>query len=207
MSAIFKREFNAYFSSPIGYVFIAMFYCLSGFFFFLDNLAVGSAELRYVYSMLFTCSALLMPILTMRMLSEDMRQKTDQVLLTAPIGLFSLLMGKFLAALLVYVIAISITLVYALVLSVFVSLNWAVIISSYFGILLLGAALIAVGMFISSLMPTTSLQNLIMGLSMADHYGNFTMGILDFADAFFFLSIIALFIFLTSRVLEKRRWG
>lgn len=111
MSAIFKREFNAYFSSPIGYVFIAMFYCLSGFFFFLDNLAVGSAELRYVYSMLFTCSALLMPILTMRMLSEDMRQKTDQVLLTAPIGLFSLLMGKFLAALLVYVIAISITLV------------------------------------------------------------------------------------------------
>ena len=135
-------------------------------------------------------------------------------------------MGKFLAALLVYVIAISITLAYALVLSVFVSLNWAVIISSYFGILLLGAALIAVGMFISSLtesqlvaaivtivvdvaslMPTTSLQNLIMGLSMADHYGNFTMGILDFADAFFFLSIIALFIFLTSRVLEKRRWG
>ena len=230
MSAIFKREFNAYFSSPIGYVFIAMFYCLSGFFFFLDNLAVGSAELRYVYSMLFTCSALLMPILTMRMLSEDKRQKTDQVLLTAPIGLFSLLMGKFLAALLVYVIAISITLAYALVLSVFVSLNWAVIISSYFGILLLGAALIAVGMFISSLtesqlvaivvdvalllvdslaslMPTTSLQNLIMGLSMADHYGNFTMGILDFADAFFFLSIIALFIFLTSRVLEKRRWG
>ena len=220
MSAIFKREFNAYFSSPIGYVFIAMFYCLSGFFFFLDNLAVGSAELRYVYSMLFTCSALLMPILTMRMLSEDKRQKTDQVLLTAPIGLFSLLMG--------------ITLAYALVLSVFVSLNWAVIISSYFGILLLGAALIAVGMFISSLtesqlvaaivtivvdvalllvdslaslMPTTSLQNLIMGLSMADHYGNFTMGILDFADAFFFLSIIALFIFLTSRVLEKRRWG
>ena len=175
-----------------------------------------------------------MPILTMRMLSEDMRQKTDQVLLTAPIGLFSLLLGKFLAALLVYVIAISITLVYALVLSVFVSLNWAVIISSYFGILLLGASLIAVGMFISSLtesqlvaaivtvvvdvalllvdalasvMPTTGLQNLIMGLSMSDHYGNFTMGILDFADAFFFLSIIALFIFLTSRVLEKRRWG
>ena len=215
------------------FMFLSIFETLC-FFFFLDNLAVGSAELRYVYSMLFTCSALLMPILTMRMLSEDKRQKTDQVLLTAPIGLFSLLMGKFLAALLVYVIAISITLAYALVLSVFVSLNWAVIISSYFGILLLGAALIAVGMFISSLtesqlvaaivtivvdvalllvdslaslMPTTSLQNLIMGLSMADHYGNFTMGILDFADAFFFLSIIALFIFLTSRVLEKRRWG
>ena len=167
-----------------------------------------------------------MTILTMRMLSEDKRQKTDQVLLTAPISLFGLLMGKFFAALLVYVIAISITLVYALVLSV--------IISSYFGILLLGAALIAVGMFISSLtesqlvaaivsividvalllvdslatlMPTASLQNLVKGLSMSDHYGNFTMGILDFADAFFFLSIIALFIFLTSRVLEKRRWG
>ena len=59
---------------------------------------------------------------------------------------------------------------------------------------------------LATLMPTASLQNLVKGLSMADHYGNFTMGILDFADAFFFLSIIALFIFLTSRVLENRRW-
>ena len=234
MLAIFKREFNSYFTSPIGYVFIAMFYFISGIFFFLYNLAAASAELRYVYSMLFTCSALLMPILTMRMLSEDKRQKTDQILLTSPVSLTGLLMGKFLAAFLVYVIAVSITLVYALVLSVFVSLNWAVIVSSYVGILLLGAALIAVGMFISSLtesqlvaaivtvvvdlglllvdslasvMPNTTLQNAVLSLSMSDRYGNFTMGILDFADTFFFLSVIALFIFLTGRVLEKRRWG
>ncbi|MBR6607640.1 MAG: ABC transporter permease [Oscillospiraceae bacterium] len=234
MLAIFKREFNSYFTSPIGYVFIAMFYFISGIFFFLYNLAAASAELRYVYSMLFTCSALLMPILTMRMLSEDKRQKTDQILLTSPVSLTGLLMGKFLAAFLVYVIAVSITLVYALVLSVFVSFNWAVIISSYVGILLLGAALIAVGMFISSLtesqlvaaivtvvvdlglllvdslasvMPNTTLQNAVLSLSMSDRYGNFTMGILDFADTFFFLSVIALFIFLTGRVLEKRRWG
>ena len=120
------------------------------------------------------------------------------------------------------------------VLSVFVSFNWAVIVSSYVGILLLGAALIAVGMFISSLtesqlvaaivtvvvdlglllvdslasvMPNTTLQNAVLSLSMSDRYGNFTMGILDFADTFFFLSVIALFIFLTGRVLEKRRWG
>jgi len=234
MLAIFKREFNSYFTSPIGYVFIAMFYFISGIFFFLYNLAAASAELRYVYSMLFTCSALLMPILTMRMLSEDKRQKTDQILLTSPVSLTGLLMGKFLAAFLVYVIAVSITLVYALVLSVFVSFNWAVIVSSYVGILLLGAALIAVGMFISSLtesqlvaaivtvvvdlglllvdslaslMPNTTLQNAVLSLSMSDRYGNFTMGILDFADTFFFLSVIALFIFLTGRVLEKRRWG
>lgn len=234
MLAIFKREFNSYFTSPIGYVFIAMFYFISGIFFFLYNLAAASAELRYVYSMLFTCSALLMPILTMRMLSEDKRQKTDQILLTSPVSLTGLLMGKFLAAFLVYVIAVSITLVYALVLSVFVSFNWAVIVSSYVGILLLGAALIAVGMFISSLtesqlvaaivtvvvdlglllvdslasvMPNTTLQKAVLSLSMSDRYGNFTMGILDFADTFFFLSIIALFIFLTGRVLEKRRWG
>ena len=81
MSAIFKREFNAYFSSPIGYVFIAMFYCLSGFFFFLDNLAVGSAELRYVYSMLFTCSALLMPILTMRDTRRTIKSISSSVIL------------------------------------------------------------------------------------------------------------------------------
>lgn len=234
MTAIFKREFSAYFSSPLGYVFIAMFYALCGVFFFLENLAQGTSELRYVYSMLFTFSAILMPVLTMRMVSEDMRLKTDQVLLTAPIGLISLIMGKFLAALLVYVIGISITLVFALVLSAVTTINWAVIISSFFGILLLGAALIAVGMFISSLtesqlvaaiitvvvdilllltdsiasiMPTASLQKMVLNLSLAEHYGNFTMGILDIADTFFFLSIIAIFVFLTMRVLEKRRWG
>lgn len=234
MTAIFKREFSAYFSSPLGYVFIAMFYALSGVFFFLENLAQGSAELRYVYSMLFTFSALLMPILTMRMISEDKRLKTDQILLTAPVGLFGIIMGKFLAALMVYVIAISITLVFALVLSSMVALNWAVVLSSYLGILLLGAALIAVGMFISSLtesqlvaaivtivvdilllltdslasiMPTTSLQTFVLRLSLADHYSHFTMGIFDIADAFFFLSIIAIFSFLTMRVLEKKRWS
>ena len=233
MLSIFKREFNSYFTNPMGYVFLAVFYFFSGMYFSMI-LKYNTTDITVVFSYLFQVLMFIIPLLCMRLMSDEKRQKTDQVLLTAPIGLFSLLMGKFLAALLVYVIAISITLVYALVLSVFVSLNWAVIISSYFGILLLGAALIAVGMFISSLtesqlvaaivsivvdvalllvdslaslMPTASLQNLILGLSMSDHYGNFTMGILDFADVFFFLSIVALFIFLTSRVLEKRRWG
>ena len=113
MSAIFKREFNAYFTSPIGYVFIAMFYCLSGFFFFLDNLAVGSAELRYVYSMLFTCSALLMPILTMRLMSEDRRQKVDQALLTAPVSLTSIVLGKFFAALALFAIGFAPTVIFS----------------------------------------------------------------------------------------------
>ena len=60
---------------------------------------------------------------------------------------------------------------------------------------------------LASVMPNTTLQNAVLSLSMSDRYGNFTMGILDFADTFFFLSVIALFIFLTGRVLEKRRWG
>ena len=234
MKAVLRHELSSCFTNLSGYVFGAFLLLFAGIYTMVYNLQSATTNFEYVLGSMSFVFLVIVPILTMRMLSEDMRQKTDQVLLTAPIGLFSLLLGKFLAALLVYVIAISITLVYALVLSVFVSLNWAVIISSYFGILLLGASLIAVGMFISSLtesqlvaaivtvvvdvalllvdalasvMPTTGLQNLIMGLSMSDHYGNFTMGILDFADAFFFLSIIALFIFLTSRVLEKRRWG
>ena len=90
MLAILRREFSAYFRSPIGYIYLAVFYIFSGFFFFTNNLYSGYSSITGVYSSLFSIIMFLIPILTMRLMSEDKKQKTDQALLTAPISLFSL---------------------------------------------------------------------------------------------------------------------
>ncbi|WP_312644953.1 ABC transporter [Hydrogenoanaerobacterium sp.] len=234
MSAVLRREFGAYFTSPIGYVFISVFYLFSGFFFFTYNLYGNTTDMRALFSALFNIVIFLIPILTMRLMSEDKKLKTDQALLTAPISLLGLVMGKYLAALLVYLVAISSTMLIALTISVMAMPDWAMIVGHFIGIFLLGAALIAIGMFISSLTenqviaavggfcvgfvlilidsltPIVSqkfLKLFVTNISFYNRYQDFTLGILNFADVVFFLSIAVLFIFLTIRVLDKRRWS
>ncbi|MEG2295556.1 MAG: ABC transporter permease subunit, partial [Oscillospiraceae bacterium] len=151
MLAIFKREIYTYFTTPIGYVFLAIFYLLSGYFFLALCLLYDTSDLTYVFAQLFTVIIFLVPILTMRLFSEDLRNKTDQLLLTSPISLFSLVMGKYLSALTVYTIGISCVFVYSGVIASFTPPAWPMIIGNFLGLFLLGAALIAIGMFISSL--------------------------------------------------------
>ena len=98
MFAIFKRELKAYFTSPLGYVFLAIFYAFSGLFFYIFSLSVGSTDISSVFLMMFIVLMVFVPLLTMRLLSEDKKQKTDQLILTAPVSLLSIVMGKFLAA-------------------------------------------------------------------------------------------------------------
>ena len=119
MFAIFRRELRSYFTSPIAYIYIAVFYALASFYFFGTALLSNSTNLSYVFSYLFTISMFLIPILTMRLLSEDKKYKTDQALLTAPISLLSLVLGKYLAALFVYFIGIAITLVFGVIIAAF----------------------------------------------------------------------------------------
>ncbi len=233
MLAIFKREFNAYFTSPIGYIFLGAFYLFSGFFFMTGPLYASSTDLSMIFSSLFSVFMFIIPILTMRLMSEDRRSKTDQALLTAPISLTGLVVGKFLAAFAVLFIAILITLLYAMVISAFASPDWAVFMGHFIGIILLGGALIAIGMFISSLTESmvvaaiisflvmvfltlvdslsmltswSFLSSLLTSLSLYTHYRDFTLGMLNFANIIFFLSIMAVFIFFTIRVLDRRRW-
>ena len=234
MFAIFRRELKNYFSSPIAYIYIAVFYALASFYFFGTSLLANSTNLSYIFSSLFTISIFMIPILTMRLLSEDQKYKTDQALLTAPVSLLAIVMGKYLAALMVYLIGILITLVFAVIVATFTIPDWAVIFGHFIGLFLLGAALIAIGTFISSLtenqviaavggfaagfalMLIDSLssltqnpfwQNLISGISFTSRYQSFTVGVLDFSDIIFFLSICTAFIFFTVRVFEKRRWA
>ena len=234
MLAILRREFSAYFRSPIGYIYLAVFYIFSGFFFFTNNLYSGYSSITGVYSSLFSIIMFLIPILTMRLMSEDKKQKTDQALLTAPISLFSLVMGKFLAALCVFCMGLAVTLVYAFVIAIFTTVAWSVVFGNLIVTILLATALIAIGMFISTLtenqviaavggfavmlflmlidnlknvVTNTLLQKIVTGVSFYERYTGFVMGKFNYADAVFYLSVAAIFIFLTIRVIERRRWS
>ena len=117
MSAIYKRELRGYFTNPIGYVFIAVLLFFEGMQFYTVLANGSSAYFTTIYGSIFTWCMMLIPILTMRLLSEDKKQKTDQALLTAPVSLGGLVFGKFLAAFTVYAIVILFTLIPAFIIS------------------------------------------------------------------------------------------
>lgn len=233
MVAIMKRELSAYFSSAIGYIFLAVYYLFSGLF-FQATLASNTGNMSMIFGNMFTIILFLTPILTMRLWSEEKKQKTDQALFTAPVKLLPVTLGKYFAALIVFIISLAINLVYAMVISFFTAPEWSVILGNMVGLFLLGAALIAIGMFISALtenqviaavggfgvaffvmlmdalptiIPGDFFLKLITNLSFNNHYKEFSYGILNLTDVIFFLSVIVLFVFLTVRVFEKKRWG
>ena len=233
MLAVLRREMSNYFTSPIGYIFLAVFYFFSGMF-FANVLAYNSTDITNVFSGLFTVLMFIIPLLTMRSMSAEKKQKTDQLLLTSPIKLGSLVIGKFLAAFLIYCIALVITVIYSIILAAFETPEWSVVIGNIFGALLLGAALIAIGVFISALtenqliaaigsfavmmfimmidsfatlIPVEFISNILLKISFMTRYTDFVSGILNFANVLFFLSIAVIFNFLTVRVLEKKRWS
>jgi len=232
MLAILKRELNAYFDSPLGYVFVAAYYLFAGYFFFNYNLYGNSTDMRSLFDMLFTVTIFLIPILTMRLMSEDRKTKTDQLLFMAPVTTFAIVMAKLLAAVLIYLTAISITLVMAVVMSVYAVPEWPVILGHFIGLFLLGTAFISVGLFISALTENqiiaavggfcvgfflmlldtigaaishSVLSGLLTDMSFQTRYQNFTLGIFDFSDVVFFISVTALFAFFTFCAFEKRR--
>ena len=234
MSAIFKREFKSFFTTPLGYVILIIFNVFSGIYFWFGTLYSNTVDMAYVFSGFTMVLLSAIPILTMRLLSEERRQKTDQALLTAPVSLFSIVFSKFLAALLLYVIGISVTLVYSVVLAFIAQPTWSYILGNYLGLLLLGASMLAVGIFISSitenqlvaaivsyaamffllmsdtianLFPVDFISTLFYYLSFQTRYDSFVAGIVSVDNVMFFVSITAIFVFLTTRVLEKRRWS
>jgi ABC-2 type transport system permease protein len=234
MLAIFKRELKSYFTSPLGYLIVAAMTLFEGLF-FMYMFAAGYAEIEYVLSSMLTFVMFAVPVLTMRLFSEERKQKTDQVLLTAPVSLWGIVSGKFFAALAVYAIAFIPTLIFQIILtSKLESLNWLLYIGSLLGIMLYGAALIAICMFISSLTESqvvSAVLSLVVSLALAmidtfatmtgsqwlmkavvhvsfmGRYNTFYGGLLDFSNVIFFASIAFFFMFLTLRMLEKKRWS
>ncbi|MCQ2459293.1 MAG: ABC transporter permease subunit [Ruminococcus sp.] len=151
MSAIYRREMGAFFTSGVAYVFLTVFYLISGIFFYNEVLLSGSTDVSPMFASMFIIILFLIPILTMKLLSEEKKNKTDQGLLTAPVSLWDIVLGKYFAALTLFIIAESIIFVYAIILSALGNVVWQTLLGNYFAMLFLGAAFIAVGLFISSL--------------------------------------------------------
>lgn len=233
MRAIFLRELSSYFISPVGFVYLAAFYALAGYEYSIIILS-GGADLSYEFSFLYTITLLMTPVLTMRLMSEDRKQKTDQILFSAPVTLTEIVAGKYFSAVTVYLMGIAITLLHAAALSPYAEVNWMIVLGNLVGIAFMGMAAIAIGMFISaqtenqiiaaiggfaSMLLVISLNSIagvikfeplrkvLNSLSFYSRYHNLTMGIFRVSDLVFFISFSAIFFFLTTRVLEKRRWG
>lgn len=233
MLAIFKKDIRSYFITPIGYVFLAIFYAIAGYYFFGYQLYAGSTDFSNLFSTLFTLVIFITPILTMKMFSEEKRHKTDQGLLTAPISITKIVLGKYFAAVVVFLLAMSITLVFFGIVSTKGTVETAVFAGHFIGMFLLGSAFCAVGMFVSvltdsqviaaigtmgfgifflviepigSMLGNRMVEKICTYLSFNNHYLDFTKGLLNIADVVFFVSIAILFNFLTIRFLDKKRF-
>ena len=234
MLAIFKRELRAYFTSPLGYVFLAIFYAFSGIFFWMFSLEMGTTDLSTAFLLMFIVLMVFVPLLTMRLLSEDKKQKTDQLTLTAPISLFGIVMGKFLAAYAIFAAGVAVMPVYGFVMSSFAKVSWLPIWGNTLGILLLGGIFVSGGLFISALtenqmiaaigsffinlmvllldtligmIPSGIVKTVLGSISIYSRYAEITNGIFSLSSVIFFLSVTFIFLFLTVRVLEKKRWA
>jgi ABC-2 type transport system permease protein len=201
-------------------------------------LGYGSADISSVFAMMFFVLMVFVPLLTMRLFSEEQKLGTDRLLLTSPVNLGGLVLGKFFAALIVFALSTLVLPFYGVMLSIFTEVNWASVWGNYVGLLLLGAVYIAIGMLVSSLtenqmiaavggfflnlvtfiltplsdavsdssLPLGFLANALKYLSVYDRFTEFTLGIFDFANILFFISFAAVFLFLTVRSVDGRRW-
>ncbi len=235
MGAVFRRELKAYFTSPIAYIFIAVFYLYTSTYFVNYNLYFGTTDMATAFNSAFTIMMIMLPLLTMRLFTEERRQKTDQCLLTAPINLFSIVMGKFFAAVCIFLCAMAIYVPYVIVLVALAgSVAWATVIGNMAALLLLGASFIAIGLFVSAMtenqvvaavgsfiiiiffymidmlagiVQVEWLKKIMVALGFYTRYAEFSTGLFSIPSALFFVSIIFIFCFLTVRALEKRRWA
>jgi len=234
MKAIFQREFRAYFQTPVGYIFIGMFLAISGYFFAVANLLPKSPDLGAVLSNMLLMFLFLIPILTMRLLSEERNSKTDQLLLTSPVSVRDIVLGKFAAAAAIYLVTLFITLLYLLVLGIHGQPAYAKIFCNYLGFVLIGFSFISVGLFVSSLTQSqasaamatfaallllyalewsqgvihnTVLVAVINCLSITKWYSEFELGVLSVPAIIYYLSFTAVFLLLTIHAVDRRRWN
>ncbi len=237
MVAIFKRDFRSFFNSLLGYVYVGAFIFVMNLMFVMQSVLSGISSLAGVFSFMLVVLMFTTPILTMRSFSEEFKLKTDQLLLTSPVKLFDIVIGKFLAAISVFGFVMVLTLLWVLTINIYGTPNSAEILGNYFSMFCVAGFYIAVGIFISSLtenqliaalgtlgtfvamflldMATTSLAGALPSfmlralqfISIFNRYGKITSGLLDIADIMFFVTGAFLFLFLSLRVLEKKRWS
>ena len=256
MLAIYRKEMRSYFINPIGYIYLGVFLVFSALLCCYTTIISGSYDTSSYFTFLILTFLILSPILTMRLFAEERKLRTEQLLLTAPVTITGMVMGKYLAALTMYVGGILISCINFLPLYIIAKQENAdnatslthigpitgEIVGSVIAVILLGAALIAVGTLISALtenqlsaavitigviavMVLLNVFNLLTDsdgqpligsyivrsvidwISVISRFSNFSNGIFDYAALLYYASIAFVFLFLTVRVYEKRRWG
>ena len=255
--AIFRREMGSYFVSPIAYIVIGLFLLVTGYLFSgtladviqgvmqmqmraaqsgspPQDIDVPSYVVRGFVGTLAFMTLLLTPMMTMGVYAEERRRGTMEMLMTSPITELQIVLGKYLASLCFYVVMLAPTLVYHFVMGMFSDppLQWKIIWASYLGVFLLGAMLLALGSFISSLTEnqivaviatfvlfillwvmnagansaSESYGDVLKYFSILQHYQDFAQGVIDTTNVIFYLSGIVLGLFLTLRSLDSMRW-
>lgn len=234
MKAIFKREFRAYFTSMPGYVFLSIFLFLSGYMFWGNNIYGSSASMVWYFASMVSAVVFIIPVLTMRLFSEDRKTKTDQLLITAPISIWEMVLGKYFAALATFLVGIAVTLLYPLVMSFYGKVPFAENTSAYIGFILFCGSIISIGAFMSALtesqvialistygaiiltivmdwaaqnVANAVIAKILLWLSPIEKFTDFTLGVLNIESIIYYISLAAVFLFLTVRVFEKRRWS
>lgn len=246
MFAIYKKELRSFFINPIGYVFVGAFLGLAALLCCYTTILSGSYDTTTYFTLMLAVVSILIPLLTMRLFAEERKLRTEQLLLTAPVTVTGMVLGKFLAALTLYggsllVSCINFIPLYAVAAAErgAQAYNYHIgpvtgqIAGNLVGVLLLGAAIIALGTFVSALTEnqlaaaviTISVIALLLGvglvgslvnnyavrvvaswISIYSRFGNFQNGLFDFAAILYYASICFVFVFLTVRIYEKRRW-
>ncbi|MBR3494472.1 MAG: ABC transporter permease subunit [Clostridia bacterium] len=232
MTAIWRRELQAYFFTPVGYVYMGVFIALSSILFHLQILQQRSSDILTLISLMSYLWMLLCPVLTMRLMAEDRQKRTDQLLLTSPVSLAGLVGGKYLAAVTVLLATVLATTVYALVIAAYGALWPGEAATGYLGFVLQGCAFVAVDLLVSTLCrgPVTAavaalgvnfslwmmdlvadtapgwLSGVLSFLSLYSRNEPFLMGQLSFASVLYDLTVIGASLALAIHVLDRRRW-
>ena len=232
MAAIFWKEVKSYFYSPMAYILIGLFILLTSIFFY-PNLVYGSGDFNGTLSSMGFLLLFIVPILTMRILAEDRKNGTEVLLITSPASITSIIVGKYLASCFVFAIMTILTFIYPIILLAFGGTFTITLVGGYVGFILLGATFISVGVFASSLTENQvvavvisfvsllimwlagSMSSMVGGIaakilgwfSLMTRYEDFNRGILGLSPVVYYLSFIVVFLFLTIRVIEKRRWS
>ncbi len=212
---IFRKEFSAYFVSPIAYIVISIFLLVTGWFFFTTFFLFNQANLRTFYTLLPVVFAFVIPAITMRLISEELNIGSDEILLTMPVTYGDVIIGKFLASVALIIAMLIPTLAYPLTVSFMGQLDWGPVLGGYVGAVFMGAAFSGVGLFASAL-TRNQIIAFIIGLAIcfmltlidkmlfflpqsllgvfsylgADfHFQNIAKGIIDSRDILYFISV------------------
>jgi ABC-2 type transport system permease protein len=234
LNTIRKREIRGYFHTPVGYVFIGVFLAVSSVLFYMQILRQRSGDLPNFIAEMSYLWMLLSPVLTMRLLAEEKQKKTDQLLLTSPVSLPGIVVGKYLAAVTVLLITAGLTLFFVLIVALYGTIYPAELAVNYLGFILQGCAFVALDLFISGCAgtPVTAavmafganfllwildllenavqvgwVSDVLRFLSLYRRNEPFVMGQLSFAGLLFDLSFIAAFLILTVYHLDRRRYS